>query len=485
MSILLRPEPRLERQQWAVAHEIGEHAACRVFAQWGVDPRETGRGAREAVANALAGRLLLPTAWFAADAAATRLGPVGLKARYATASHELIARRMLECPPPVIVTFSTIGAISFRRSNLPGRVPPPSAAEMACWRDVHRGSHPLRPAPAPASFKAGRSTRRDGSGRSCGRRWKSMPRSGDLCSQIYRDVGRLARGRRVQGCANSGRPAILLPCLAGGLPVVVTSRHYATTVDANPPHVALVVDDRRLHTDWFSHLAAYGKQERGESLVSDHSVVASKLDAVFYPQSIAVVGASTRPGTVGNDIFRNLLYAEFNGSVYPVNPKAKAILGRACLRHAGRHSRPGGPGRADRAGRGRAGRGRSGDRQGGQGIGGDLGRLQGDRARRGRAGERKLRDKVRAAGIPLIGPNCLGVINTDPNVRMNAAFGRKMPARRQPGLPLPKRRACAPRCWTMPRSGRWASASSSASATRPTSTRSTCWTIWPRTRRPR
>ena len=42
--------------------------------------------------------------------------------------------------------------------------------------------------------------------------------------------------------------------------------------------------------------------------------------------------------------------------------------------------------------------------------------------------EAQLRDKVRAAGIPLIGPNCLGVINTDPKVRMNAAFGRKMPA---------------------------------------------------------
>ena len=42
--------------------------------------------------------------------------------------------------------------------------------------------------------------------------------------------------------------------------------------------------------------------------------------------------------------------------------------------------------------------------------------------------EGQVRDKVRAAGIPLIGPNCLGVINTDPAVRMNAAFGRKMPA---------------------------------------------------------
>ncbi len=48
--------------------------------------------------------------------------------------------------------------------------------------------------------------------------------------------------------------------------------------------------------------------------------------------------------------------------------------------------------------------------------------------RRGRSWRRSVRDKVRAAGIPLIGPNCLGVINTDPDVRMNATFGRKMPA---------------------------------------------------------
>ena len=61
--------------------------------------------------------------------------------------------------------------------------------------------------------------------------------------------------------------------------------------------------------------------------MQDHSALAAKLDSVFHPQSIAVVGASTRPGTVGNDIFRNLLFAEFKGSVYPVNPKAKSIYG--------------------------------------------------------------------------------------------------------------------------------------------------------------
>ena len=56
--------------------------------------------------------------------------------------------------------------------------------------------------------------------------------------------------------------------------------------------------------------------------MSEHRVTCAQLQKLFHPESIAVVGASTRPGTVGNDIFRNLLYAEFNGSVYPVNPKS-------------------------------------------------------------------------------------------------------------------------------------------------------------------
>ena len=120
----------------AVAHEIGEYAACRVFVQWGVDVREVCLAAEE-VANCLAGRLLLPTEWFLADAAVVGWDLASLKAQYSTASYELIARRMLECPPPVIVTIFDHRRVSFRRSNLPGRVPPPSPAEMACWRVVH------------------------------------------------------------------------------------------------------------------------------------------------------------------------------------------------------------------------------------------------------------------------------------------------------------------------------------------------------------
>ncbi len=160
--------------------------------------------------------------------------------------------------------------------------------------------------------------------------------------------------------------------------------------------------------------------------MSEHSVVAPKLNSVFYPESIAVVGASTRPGTVGNDIFRNLLYAEFNGSVYPVNPKAKSILGV--------HAYPSladipssidlavliVPASAvlDVA-----------DQAIAKGVKAIVVISAGfkETGAKGAALEAALRDKVRAAGIPLIGPNCLGVINTDPTVRMNAAFGRKMP----------------------------------------------------------
>jgi hypothetical protein len=141
-TILLRPEPRPERQHWAVAHEIGEHVSHRVFSALCVDPREVAPNARETVAAQLAGRLLLPGAWFAVDAPACGWDLVALKARYSTASHELIARRMLDLPPPVVITIFDHRRVSFRRSNVPGRVPPPSSAEMACWRTAHQRNRP-------------------------------------------------------------------------------------------------------------------------------------------------------------------------------------------------------------------------------------------------------------------------------------------------------------------------------------------------------
>jgi hypothetical protein len=138
-AILLKPEPRAERRQWAIAHEIGEHAAYRVFAAWGADPRAAEPGAREVVANHLAGRLLLPTKWFAAEAAECGWDLLALKRRFSTASHELIARRMLECRPPVVISIFDQRQLSFRRGNLPGLMPAPLPAELDCWRRAHEG----------------------------------------------------------------------------------------------------------------------------------------------------------------------------------------------------------------------------------------------------------------------------------------------------------------------------------------------------------
>jgi acetate---CoA ligase (ADP-forming) len=153
----------------------------------------------------------------------------------------------------------------------------------------------------------------------------------------------------------------------------------------------------------------------------------SRLSSIFHPKSIAVVGASTRPGTVGSDIFHNLLFCGYNGSVYPVNPKASHVMGVHAYPALSAIPAPVDlavlivPAHAvlsvvDEAIAKQV-RGLVVISAGFKEIG-----------PKGAALEIQLRDKVRAAGIPLIGPNCLGVINTHSDVNMNAAFGRKMPA---------------------------------------------------------
>src|SRR5579859_6269335 len=51
------------------------------------------------------------------------------------------------------------------------------------------------------------------------------------------------------------------------------------------------------------------------------------LDSFFRPHTVAVIGATDRPGSVGRSILWNLLRNPFGGVVYPVNPKHKSVLG--------------------------------------------------------------------------------------------------------------------------------------------------------------
>src|SRR5260370_674559 len=54
------------------------------------------------------------------------------------------------------------------------------------------------------------------------------------------------------------------------------------------------------------------------------------LDPIFHPRSVAVVGASATPGTVGSILIRNLIENPFGGVVYPINPKRHAVHGVLC-----------------------------------------------------------------------------------------------------------------------------------------------------------
>ena len=58
----------------------------------------------------------------------------------------------------------------------------------------------------------------------------------------------------------------------------------------------------------------------------------ASLKAFFRPRSVAVIGASKIPDSLGTAVLRNLLQAEFDGPILPVNPKHDSVLGVRCHR---------------------------------------------------------------------------------------------------------------------------------------------------------
>lgn len=142
-TIFVRPEERAERLQWAVAHELGEALCCPAFELAQIDVEEAGDRAREQAANMLASRLLLPTAWFAACAQQTENDLAALKEQFSTASHELVALRLLDQEQPLVVTVFDHGRVTRRACNCAPRVPPLAALERECQRMAHRQGRPV------------------------------------------------------------------------------------------------------------------------------------------------------------------------------------------------------------------------------------------------------------------------------------------------------------------------------------------------------
>ena len=151
------------------------------------------------------------------------------------------------------------------------------------------------------------------------------------------------------------------------------------------------------------------------------------LVPILTPKSIAVIGASRNPDSVGGALVRNLLHGGFAGAVYPVNPQATAIDGVRCYASIAQIPDPIDlavlavraplvPELLEVCGQKQV-KGVIVISAGFRETGEDGARL-----------EERMRRVIERYGMVLIGPNCLGVLNTDPAVRLNATFAKEMPA---------------------------------------------------------
>ncbi len=156
-------------------------------------------------------------------------------------------------------------------------------------------------------------------------------------------------------------------------------------------------------------------------------VVPKHLDSIFYPQSVAIVGTNRVVGSVPHDIFFNILKSNFQGMVFPVSPKERSVAGVRAYKYILDIPDPIDlavlvfPSTVCHLALEQCGK---------KGVKSAIIISAGFREI-GEAGVKREEELKRIAqqyNIPFIGPNCLGVINTDPRSRLNASFARKMPA---------------------------------------------------------
>ena len=185
-----------------------------------------------------------------------------------------------------------------------------------------------------------------------------------------------------------------------------------TTTSAGIVHVEFAIDETE------DALAAADERERRAEVAS--------IRRLLWPEAIAVIGAGRRPGTIGHELFRNLLLGGFAGAVYPVNPSADAVAGVHAYAHVSDVPQSVDvavvvvPGSAVLE---------AVEACGAAGVGGlvviSAGFAETDAA--GGASQTELVKAVRRHGMRLVGPNCMGVVNTAQGVQMNATFAPVQP----------------------------------------------------------
>ena len=148
---------------------------------------------------------------------------------------------------------------------------------------------------------------------------------------------------------------------------------------------------------------------------------AASMAAVLRPRVIAVVGAGRRPGSAGHEVVRSLLAGDVTGTVYPVNPKARSVCGVAAFPDLFSV-----PERVDLAivAVPAAQVSKVLEEAAHSGVRAVTVITAGfaETGQVGAAAETELLSMAREYGMRIVGPNCLGLVNTDPEVRMNATF---------------------------------------------------------------
>lgn len=134
--IVVRPEPRSERYQWTIAHEIGEYVIPRLSTEWTDDLVPLDATVREWMANRFATCLLTPLPFFLSDAAEEQFDLFKLKERYHTASYEVIALRMLDAESPCLISIFDNGRLTRRLTNLEHRPPKLLDIERQCQTEA-------------------------------------------------------------------------------------------------------------------------------------------------------------------------------------------------------------------------------------------------------------------------------------------------------------------------------------------------------------
>ncbi len=187
-------------------------------------------------------------------------------------------------------------------------------------------------------------------------------------------------------------------------------------------HEAYEGEDMEVELSLIPTAATVTRVETRERLAT-----AASLRPFFHPHSVAVIGASRDPRSIGFRLLEALTTNQFRGDVYPVNPHASDLIGIAV--HPDVRSIVGPIDLAfiavpsdsvlsvvDEC------------------AAKDIGALVvitagfAEVGADGAALQKQLAERVRQHGMRMIGPNCFGILNTDPKVRLNGTFSSRFPA---------------------------------------------------------